>query len=131
MSDLFEAHMGGLVEEGRHQEVDVWVREFLNNLETDLRARAKTLETEARNRSKETRSEIKKRGRERNVFDGGWETGEFRIADLTIGRCELKWRMCYRPHYSDSPDLAPRDMPGRSSENCGASSLPLGRQEGR
>ncbi|GAA5832528.1 hypothetical protein JCM5353_007935 [Sporobolomyces roseus] len=75
VSDLFEAHIGGLVKDARQSEVDRWIDEFLNMNSVEIRNRACRMEQEQRQKIRETRSEGKKRCREEFVFEEGREIG--------------------------------------------------------
>jgi hypothetical protein len=75
VADIFEAHVGALVAEGRQSEVEQWVDELLEKIGTELTDTAAVRAGEARERLAESRGDMRKRSREENAFDGGWETG--------------------------------------------------------
>ncbi|GAA5863872.1 hypothetical protein JCM5353_006651, partial [Sporobolomyces roseus] len=73
VSDLFEAHMGGLVKEGRQHQIDHWIDQLLEKNAAEIKSRANALELEQRQKSRETRGEMRKRSREENAFEEGRE----------------------------------------------------------
>ncbi|GAA5855616.1 hypothetical protein JCM5353_009064, partial [Sporobolomyces roseus] len=73
VSDLFEAHVGALVKEGRQAEIDHWVDELFQRNSVDLRNQADALAVDHREKTKESRSELRKRNREENLFEVGRE----------------------------------------------------------
>ncbi|GAA5988694.1 hypothetical protein JCM5350_003853 [Sporobolomyces pararoseus] len=73
IADLFEAHIGALVEEGRQAEVERWVNDLLEKIKVNLVKQAEEMTAEARDKNKESRGDKKKRKAEENVFDRGWE----------------------------------------------------------
>ena len=65
------------MQEGRSREVDDWVGQLLETISDDLKRKAEELVEEARQKNKVSRGDVRKRSREENVFDGGWEKGQF------------------------------------------------------
>ncbi|GAA6005451.1 hypothetical protein JCM10207_002986 [Rhodosporidiobolus poonsookiae] len=73
VADLFEGHMGALVEENRGDEVEQWADTLFERVAGDLRAKARGLLEESKARDAKTRKDFKKRNREENRFEDGWE----------------------------------------------------------
>ncbi|GAA5885295.1 hypothetical protein JCM6882_009557 [Rhodosporidiobolus microsporus] len=73
VADLFEAHIGALVEEDREPEVDAWAAAFFAGVSEELEEQAERLVQETRAKEAVSRSEMKKRVREENTFEGGCE----------------------------------------------------------
>ena len=111
VADLFEAHMGALVEEDRETDVADWIAAFINGHLDQIRRRGAEIAKELTKPAPMPREEKRKRAIAENSFDGGSEMGEsFRSG---LRRKERSWLLLagYRPRDEATSHLVSAHLP--------------------